>query len=79
MRTLSQSELTAVSGAGTTLPAGLTAEIDAIKKALAAKGITIALDKTAGTITITTPQGSKTITLPSHTGGKSCSTPTAQG
>ena len=56
MRTLSQQELTAVSGAGATLPAGLAAQIDAIKKALAAKGITIALDKAAGTITITTPQ-----------------------
>jgi hypothetical protein len=67
MRTLSQQELTAVSGAGATMPAGLAAQIDAIKKALAAKGITIALDKAAGTITITTPQGTKTIKLPSHT------------
>lgn len=75
MRTLSQQELTAVSGAGT-LPPALAAQIDAIKKALAAKGITIALDKAAGTITITTPQGSKTITLPSH---HTAPTPVAQG
>lgn len=66
MRTLTQHELTTVSGAGKTGgdAAALAARIAAIKAALAEKGISFALDKAAGTLTITTPQGSKTITLP---------------
>lgn len=61
MRTLSQQELTSVSGAGKADLAGIVA---AIKAALAKKGISIALDKEAGTLTITTPKGSKVIDLP---------------
>ena len=66
MRTLNAAELTTVTGAGKQLPssAQIQAALTALTSALAAKGITIALDKTAGTVTITTPQGSKTIKLP---------------
>jgi hypothetical protein len=67
MRTLTQHELTTVTGAGKSAggAAALAAKVAAIKAALAQHGITIALDKTAGTLTITTPKGSKVITLPS--------------
>ena len=63
MRQLNTQELNTVSGAGkaASLPANPLAAITA---ALAAKGITVALDKTAGTITITSPQGTKTFKLP---------------
>jgi hypothetical protein len=63
MRQLNTQELITVSGAGTA--AGLPADpIAAITAALAAKGITVALDKTAGTVTVTTPKGAKVFTLP---------------
>ena len=62
MRTLKQHELTTVTGAGTKpSPAEVIA---AIKAALAKKGISLALDKAAGTLTITTPKGTKVIELP---------------
>jgi hypothetical protein len=63
MRQLNTQELNTVSGAGkaAALPANPLAAITA---ALAAKGITIALDKTAGTLTVTTPKGTKVFTLP---------------
>jgi hypothetical protein len=63
MRQLNTQELNTVSGAGkaVALPANPLAAITA---ALAAKGVTIALDKTAGTLTVTTPKGSKVFTLP---------------
>jgi hypothetical protein len=66
MRTLNAAELTTVTGAGTQLPsaAQIQAALTALTTALAAKGIKISLDKTAGTVTITTTQGSKTIKLP---------------
>jgi hypothetical protein len=63
MRNLNTQELTTVSGAGKA--AGLPANpLAAITAALAAKGVTVSLDKTAGTITITSAQGTKTIKLP---------------
>jgi hypothetical protein len=63
MRQLNTQELNTVSGAGKA--AGLPADpIAAITAALAAKGITVALDKTAGTVTVTTPKGAKVFTLP---------------
>jgi hypothetical protein len=63
MRQLNTQEMNTVSGAGKA--AGLPADpIAAITAALAAKGITVALDKTAGTVTVTTPKGSKVFTLP---------------
>jgi hypothetical protein len=63
MRQLNTQELNTVSGAGKA--AGLPADpIAAITAALAAKGVTVALDKTAGTVTVTTPKGSKVFTLP---------------
>jgi hypothetical protein len=63
MRQLNPQELITVSGAGkaAALPANPLAAITA---ALAAKGVTIALDKTAGTLTVTTPKGTKVFTLP---------------
>jgi hypothetical protein len=62
MRNLSQTELNAVSGAGTTV--NLSTQIDAFVKALAAKGISLALDSTAGTLTITTSKGAQTLKVP---------------
>jgi hypothetical protein len=63
MRQLNTQELITVSGAGKA--AALPADpIAAITAALAAKGITIALDKTAGTLTVTSPKGTKVFTLP---------------
>lgn len=59
MRQLNTQELNTVSGAGKAAD-----PIAAITAALASKGITIALDKTAGTLTVTTPKGSKVFTLP---------------
>lgn len=63
MRQLNTQELITVSGAGkaAALPANPLAAITA---ALAAKGVTIALDKTAGTLTVTTAKGTKVFTLP---------------
>ena len=61
MRTLSQHELSSVTGAGM---ASLADHLAAFKAALAKKGITFALDKEAGTLTITTPKGTKVIELP---------------
>ena len=59
MRTLNAQELTAVAGGAKT---GSAPSLSQILAALAAKGITFALDGTQ--LTITTPQGSKTLTLP---------------
>lgn len=67
MRPLTPHELQAVAGAaksGGIDTAALAARWEAIKAALAEKGITFALDQAAGTLTITTPKGSKTIHLP---------------
>jgi hypothetical protein len=74
MRTLSQNELTAVSGAGA---ANMGAQIDAIVKALAAKGITFSVNATAGTVTITTPKGSKTLKVPAQLLAHLTATPVA--
>lgn len=69
MRTLTQQELNAVSGAGMATGGTAPSKADifaAIQAALAKRGITIALDQATCTLTITTPKGSKVITLPSH-------------
>lgn len=67
MRSLTKTELTSVTGAAANA-AGRTpptpAQIAAARAALAAKGITISLDLTAGTATIHTPKGDKVVTLP---------------
>ena len=65
MRSLQNTELTAVAG-GLTLPskAPTAAQIAAAKAALAAKGITITLDMAAGTATIHTLKGDKVVNLP---------------
>jgi hypothetical protein len=63
MRELNTQELITVSGAGKT-GAAKPNPIAIIKGLLAAKGITIALDKVAHTVTVTTPKGTKTFTLP---------------
>jgi hypothetical protein len=62
MRTLTQHELTTVTGAGKR-PSPAEA-IAAIKAALAKRGITLALNKAAGTLTISSPKGTKVIELP---------------
>ncbi len=72
MRLLTNTELGTVSGgkgrrtsAGTgTLPAPTADQLAAISAALAARGITVSLDLSAGTATVTGEQGSKTFTLP---------------
>jgi hypothetical protein len=66
MRTLNAAELSTVTGAGLQLPSStqIQAALTALTSALATKGISLSLDKTAGTVTITTPQGSKTFKLP---------------
>lgn len=64
MRELNTQELIIVSGAGKA-GAAKPDPIAIIKGLLASKGITLSLDKVAGTLTITTPKGSKVITLPS--------------
>ncbi len=63
MRTLNAAELSTVTGAGLQLPSStqIQAALTALTSALATKGISLSLDKTAGTVTITTTQGSKTI------------------
>ncbi|MEY4765394.1 MAG: hypothetical protein RI907_2067 [Pseudomonadota bacterium] len=67
MRTLNAQELTAVAG-GQKAAANPATRLNAILAALAAKGVTFALDGT--NLTITTPKGSKTVTLPADLAAK---------